>query len=66
MTGPASQPLDYVIEVQRAPTECVWRVVQAAAVTMAGAEPTHHAAERCGAMALATLQALTRIGRRRF
>ena len=66
MTGAASQHLDYVVEVQRAQTECVWRVVQATAVTMAGAAPTHHAAERCGAMALATLQALTRIGRRRF
>ncbi len=57
---------DHVIKVEAAPPGCVWVVTRAEAIRMTGPAPSPQSARRCGALAVAALEALDRIGRRRF
>jgi hypothetical protein len=66
MVGQVSERHDYAVVVEARTAEWVWRVTRAERVAMTGQAPDHQTATRCGLLAATTLQALERIGRRRF
>ena len=57
---------DYAVVVERETDGCVWRVTRAETVAMTGEAPNQETAHRYGAFAACALQALERVGRRRF
>ena len=57
---------DYAIQVRPQPRGCAWIVTQADGVAMSGEADDAESAHRCGVFAAAALQALQKIGRRRF
>jgi len=58
--------VDYGVDVLSRPAGYLWQVTRAERVAMTGQAPNPHTAQRCGVLAATTLQALDRIGRRRF
>lgn len=57
---------DYAVVVEPAADGCIWRVTRAESVAMTGEAPNPETARHWGAFAACALEALERVGRRRF